>query len=58
MEEKKESVNDQPVVTSVKEFLTLDECPADWRSLNLYWFRDDEVVFYVGQSQLAFERVW
>jgi hypothetical protein len=51
-------VDDQPVITTVKKFLTIEQCPADWRSLDLYLFRNDEVVFYVGQSQLAFDRVW
>jgi hypothetical protein len=27
-------------------------------SLDLYLFRDEAVVFYVGQSHCAFERVW
>lgn len=26
--------------------------------MDLYLFRDDKAVFYVGQSQLAFARVW
>lgn len=26
--------------------------------MDLYLIRDEEVVFYVGQSHLAFERVW
>ncbi len=51
-------VDDERVVTTVKRFLTLEQRPAGWRSLDLYLFRDDEVVFYVGQSQLAFDRVW
>lgn len=36
----------------------MDQCPDDWRSFDLYPARDDEVTFYVGQSQLAFDRVW
>ncbi len=46
------------LVTTVKEFLQLKECPREWRRLDLYLFRDDAVVFYVGQSYLAFDRVW
>ena len=38
--------------------MLLDTCPPEWRSLDLYLFRDEDVVFYVGQSYLAFERVW
>ncbi len=47
-----------PVITTVKEFLQVEECPPAWRELDLYVIRDAEVVFYVGQSELAFERVW
>jgi len=46
------------IVIPLKRFMLLDSCPPDWRSLDLYLFRDDSVVFYVGQSYLAFERVW
>ena len=42
----------------VKRFLLLEQCPVEWRSLDLYLFRDEDVVFYVGQSGLAFGRVW
>jgi hypothetical protein len=38
--------------------LLIEQCPADWKHLDLYLFRDDQVVFYVGQSFLAFARVW
>ncbi|MBI5566919.1 MAG: hypothetical protein HY870_18620 [Chloroflexi bacterium] len=51
-------MNDQPVVISLKRFLLLDRCPPAWKNLDLYLFRDDAVVFYVGQSYLAFARVW
>lgn len=51
-------MNDQKVVISLKRFLLIEHCPADWKSLDLYLFRDDAVVFYVGQSTLAFARVW
>ncbi len=47
-----------PVITTVKEFLQVEACPAAWRGLDLYVIRDAKVVFYVGQSDLAFERVW
>ncbi len=42
----------------LKRFLITAECPPEWRVFDLYLFRDDEVVFYVGQSYLAFDRVW
>ena len=47
-----------PVIISVKEFLQVADCPPAWHGLDLYVIRDAEVVFYVGQSDLAFERVW
>jgi hypothetical protein len=52
-----------PDVTSsihipIKQFLQFETCPADWRHFDLYLFRDEQVVFYVGQSHLAFGRVW
>jgi hypothetical protein len=43
---------------SLKRFLIVAECPSDWRGFDLYLFRDNEVVFYVGQSYLAYDRVW
>jgi hypothetical protein len=47
------------VRTTVKEFLLTEQrCPPDWRPFDLYLFRDDAVVFYVGQSYVAFDRVW
>jgi hypothetical protein len=49
---------DQCVTLPLKCFLIVDECPPDWRGFDLYLFRDDEVVFYVGQSYLAYQRVW
>ena len=52
------SMNDQKVVISLKRFLLIQQCPPDWKSLDLYLFRDETVVFYVGQSYLAFARVW
>jgi hypothetical protein len=51
-------MNNQKVAISLKRFLLIGECPADWKSLDLYLFRDESVVFYVGQSYLAFARVW
>ena len=48
----------QKVVISLKRFLLIEQCPADWMGLDLYLFRDEAVVFYVGQSELAFARVW
>lgn len=50
--------NNQHVAIPLKRFLLINPCPADWRALDLYLFRDDDVAFYVGQSQLAFSRVW
>lgn len=51
-------MNDQKIVISLKRFLLVEQCPPHWKSLDLYLFRDDAVVFYVGQSHLAFARVW
>ncbi|MBK9924549.1 MAG: hypothetical protein IPP66_04580 [Anaerolineales bacterium] len=48
----------QKVVISLKRFLLIEQCPADWKDLDLYLFRDETVVFYIGQSHLAFARVW
>ena len=51
-------MNDQKIAISLKRFLLIEQCPADWKGLDLYLFRDEAVVFYVGQSHLAFARVW
>ncbi len=51
-------MNYQKVVISLKRFLLIEQCPADWKGLDLYLFRDDAVAFYAGQSHLAFARVW
>ncbi len=51
-------MNESSVVIPLKRFLLVEECPGDWRELDLYLFRDDKAVFYVGQSYLAFGRVW
>ena len=48
----------QKVAISLKRFLLMDQCPVEWKDLDLYIFRDNSVVFYVGQSELAFARVW
>jgi hypothetical protein len=46
------------VAISLKRFILIEQCPADWKEMDLYVFRDEVVAFYVGQSQLAFSRVW
>lgn len=51
-------MNNQKLAIPLKRFLLIDQCPAEWKSLDLYLFRDESVVFYVGQSYLAFARVW
>ena len=51
-------MNDQAVTISLKRFLLIEQCPMDWMGMDLYLFRDEAVVFYVGQSSLAFARVW
>ena len=51
-------MNEQSVAISLKRFLLMEHCPADWKGLDLYLFRDQAVAFYVGQSHLAFARVW
>jgi len=51
-------MNNQNVANPLKRFLLIEQCPPSWKDLDLYLFRDKEVVFYVGQSQLAFSRVW
>lgn len=51
-------MNDSGISIPVMEFFLIDQCPDEWRSFDLYVVRDHEVTFYVGQSQLAFDRVW
>lgn len=51
-------MNCQKVDLSLKRYLLIDQCPLDWKGLDLYLFRDEATVFYVGQSHLAFARVW
>ncbi len=47
-----------PIRLPLREFLVIEGCPPAWKGYDLYLFRDDEVVFYVGRSQTAFTRVW
>src|SRR5512138_1357074 len=51
-------MNDQSISISLKRFLLIEQCPPVWKDFDLYLFRDEAVVFYVGQSRLAFQRVW
>lgn len=51
-------MNDQKIAIPLKRFLLIQQCPAVWKSLDLYLFRDEAAAFYVGQSHLAFARVW
>ena len=51
-------MNSENVVIPLKRFLLLNRCPETWKGLDLYLFRDENVVFYLGQSHLAFARVW
>ena len=53
-----QTMSDQSITISLKRFLLMDQCPPTWKGLDLYVFRDDSVVFYVGQSHFAFARVW
>ena len=47
------------ITVPFKRFLlTAEKCPEPWKHFDLYLFRDEKVVFYVGQSQSAFARVW
>ena len=51
-------MHSENVAIPLKRFLLVEQCPAAWKGLDLYLFRDENVVFYVGQSALAFARVW
>lgn len=51
-------MNDQKISIPLKKFLLMEQCPANWKHFDLYLIRDEQVVFYVGQSHLAFARVW
>lgn len=52
------SVDYPEIAIPVKQFMLIEQCPPTWRLLDLYAVRDEKVVFYVGQSYLAFDRVW
>jgi hypothetical protein len=52
------TMTDQHITLPLKRFLLIEQCPLDWTQLDLYLFRDENVVFYVGQSHRAFDRVW
>jgi hypothetical protein len=52
------SLYSETVAVPLKRFMITEQCPPEWRALDLYVFRDDEVAFYVGQSYVAFDRVW
>src|SRR5574338_794757 len=51
-------MTDQHIILPMKRFLLIEQCPVDWKDLDLYLFRDETTAFYAGQSQLAFARVW
>ena len=51
-------MRDPNVTIQLKRFLLIQQCPAAWRGFDLYVFRDNNVVFYIGQSHFAFARVW
>lgn len=51
-------MNYENIIIPLKRFLLIEQCPVTWKDLDLYLFRDEDVAFYVGQSQLAFTRVW
>jgi len=51
-------MSDQVITLPLKRFLMLADPPPEFRACDLYLFRDDEVVFYVGQSANPFKRVW
>ena len=46
------------VTLTLKEFLIIEQCPPEWKPLDVYLFRDGDLVFYIGQSYMAFDRVW
>lgn len=52
------STDAEYVEIKIKEFLIHESCPKDWEMLDIYLLRDGEIVFYVGQSERAFDRVW
>ena len=51
-------MSDRHIALPLKRFLLIEQCPSDWKGLDLYLFRDEDTAFYVGQSYLAFARVW
>ena len=51
-------MNSENVTISLKRFLLVEQCPPSWKGMDLYLFRDKDVVFYVGQSHFGFARVW
>jgi len=51
-------MNSENIAIPLMRFLLVKECPESWKGLDLYLFRDENVVFYVGQSYLAYARVW
>ena len=51
-------MHNSKIVIPLKRFLLLEQCPTAWKEMDLYLFQDEAVVFYVGQSRLAFSRVW
>ncbi|WP_420644856.1 GIY-YIG nuclease family protein [Candidatus Leptofilum sp.] len=50
--------NDPNVILPLKRFLLNEQCLEAWQGLDLYLFRDENVVFYIGQSHSGFARVW
>lgn len=46
------------VTLSLAEVLVRERCPPAWKRHNLYVIREDDLVFYVGQSSCAYDRVW
>ena len=46
-------MNYQKVVISIKRILLIEQCPADWKGLDLYLFRDDAVAFYAVSDNAA-----
>ena len=51
-------MDDSKIEIPLKRFLLIEQCPMAWKEMDLYLFQDETVVFYVGQSRLAFSRVW
>jgi len=49
---------DACVSLSLARFLITADLPDGWARYDLYVIQDDDVAFYVGQSDLAFRRVW